>query len=238
MFSAGRGFRSPNLTERFFNGVTPDGSGFQIRTPDLKPETSLNLETGFRYRLGGFYLESSVFQNTVYDGISVVPTGSFLGRLPEYENVNIDRLRFQGVEILGQYELGFGVSLGANYSYLKSKNLSNPELPYTDTYGSRLNLNVRYELRPGLFWVEYHARLTGARKDVDLGLNPVGRIIPGFSVHTIRFGTTLFRNSAFPQQIGLIVGNLTNSLYTEISNASFFRPAPKRHFILTWSAGF
>jgi hemoglobin/transferrin/lactoferrin receptor protein len=238
VFSAGRGFRSPNLTERFFNGVTPDGSGFQIRTPRLKPETNLNLEVGFRYRLSGFYLESSYFHNTVYDGIAVIPTGRFSDSLPEYKNVNIDRLRFQGVEILGQYDFNFGVTLGANYSYLKSKNLSNPELPYTDTFGSRLNLNLRYALPEGHFWIEYYARLSGARKDVNLGVNPIGRIIPGFAVHTLRFGTTLFKKSAFPQQIAVIFGNLTNTLYTEVSNASFFRPAPKRHVVLNWTASF
>ncbi len=238
VFSAGRGFRSPNLTERFFNGLTPDGSGFQIRTPHLKPETNLNLEAGFRYRLSGFYLESSYFHNTVYDGIAVIPTGRFLDQLPEFKNVNIDRLRFRGLEILGQYDFNFGVTLGANYSYLKSKNLSNPELPYTDTFGSRLNLNVRYASPDGLFWIEYYARLSGARKDVDLGLNPIGRIIPGFTVHTLRFGASFFKKSAFPQQIAVVFGNLTNALYTEVSNASFFRPAAKRNIVLNWSASF
>lgn len=42
----------------------------------------------------------------------------------------------------------------------------------------------------------------------------------------------------FPQRIGVILGNLTNILYSEFSNAGFFRPAPKRHVIFTWSIGF
>ena len=94
VLSAGRGFRSPNLTERFFEGVTPDGSSFQIRTPNLKAETSLNLECRTPLQdLGGFYAESSIFRNTIYDGITVVGTGQWVGRLPMYKNVNIDRLR-------------------------------------------------------------------------------------------------------------------------------------------------
>lgn len=238
VLSAGRGFRSPNLTERFFNGVTPDGGAFQIRTPDLTAEISLNLEAGFRYRLGGFYLESSYFHNTLYDGITVVGTGGYFSRLPEYKNVNIDRLRFQGIEILGQYDFRFGVTLGANYSYIKSRNMTNPEVPYTNTFGSRLNLNLRYTSPRGLFWIEYYARLSGAMKDVNLGVNPIGRIIPGFTVHTLRFGTTFLNKSAFPQQIVVIFGNLTNALYTEVANASFFRPAPKRNIAVNWSARF
>jgi hypothetical protein len=73
---------------------------------------------------------------------------------------------------------------------------------------------------------------------VNLGVNPIGPILPGFVVHTFRAGTILFKKSRFPQQIGLIFGNITNALYSEMSNASFFRPAPKRHIILTWGTRF
>ena len=128
--------------------------------------------------------------------------------------------------------------MGANFTYLKSKNLTNPELPFTDTYGSRLNLNLRYIVPGDFLWVEYAVRHNGDQKDVDLGVNPIGSTIPGFTVHTLSAGATLFKKSRFPQQVGVIVGNLTNALYSEISNASFFRPAPKRHIVLTWSSRF
>ena len=51
-------------------------------------------------------------------------------------------------------------------------------------------------------------------------------------------GVHLFRKSATPMRVGIIVANLTNELYSEFANASFFRPAPKRQVILTWSMGF
>jgi hemoglobin/transferrin/lactoferrin receptor protein len=238
VFSLGRGFRSANIPERFYQGVTPDGSGFQIRNTGLKPESSFNMDFGVRYRLGGLYLEGSVFRNQVYDGIQIAATGSMIGRLKEYRNVNIDKLRIQGVELLGQYSFEFGLSLLASYSRLASKNLTNLELMNADTYGSRLNLNVRYAFSGNPFWVEYHIRINGDRKDIDLGDNPIGPFIPGFTVHSLRAGVTLFKNSAFPQQVGVVIGNLTNVLYSEFSNASFFRPAPKRHVIFTWSSRF
>ncbi len=132
----------------------------------------------------------------------------------------------------------FGLTLTANFSYITSKNLANPELPYSDTYSSRVNLNLRYTFPNDLFWVEYHIRYNGNQKDVSLVNNPIGDIIPGFTVHSLRAGVTLFKNSPFAQQLGFVIGNLTNTLYSEFANASFFRPAPKRHIVLTWSTRF
>lgn len=238
VFSLGRGFRSPNLPERFFQGVTPDGSGFQVGNPELKPEKSFNIDAGFRYRLGNLYVESTYFHNDINDGIQIAPTGEMNGRLSEFQNVNIEKLRLQGVEILGQFNFDFGLSLMANYSYFNSKNLTNPTLPYSDTYSSRINFNARYTFPKDLFWIEYHIRHNGDQKNVNLVENPIGSIIPSFTVHTIRMGITLFKNSRFPQQLGFIFGNLTNTLYSEFSNASFFRPGAKRHLTLTWIAKF
>jgi outer membrane receptor protein involved in Fe transport len=238
IFSLGRGFRSPNLPERFYNGVTPDGAGFQIRNTELKPETSLNVDLGVRYRTKKFYLETTYFNNLIRDGIQIAGTGEMMGYMDVYQNINIEKLRIHGVETLAQFSFDFGLSLMGSFSYLKSKNLINPELLNADTYGSRFNFNIRYTFPSDLFWLEYHVRLNGDQKHVDLGTNPIGSIIPGFTVHTLRGGITFFKDSPFPQQLGFIIGNLTDTLYSEFSNASFFRPAPRRHVVLTWTARF
>lgn len=236
--SVGRGFRSPNLPERFFNGATPDGSGFQIANPDLKAESSLNLDLGARYNWNIFYAEATYFRNMVYDGIQIAPTGEMVGMLPEFRNVNVEKLRLQGFEALIQLNFDFGIMLTTNFNYFISNNLTNPELPYSDTYGSRLNLNLRYTFPKELFWIEYHIRYSGEQKDVQLVENPIGNVLPSFTVHSLRGGITLFKGSKFPQQLGIIIGNLTNTLYSEFSNTSFFRPGPKRHILLTWNARF
>jgi iron complex outermembrane receptor protein len=236
--SIGRGFRSPNLPERFFQGVTPDGSGYQIANPDLKAESSFNLDLGLRYNWNFLFLEGTYFRNMIYDGVQIAPTGEIVAGFPEYQNVNVEELRLQGFEALLQLDFDFGFMFTANYNYFKSKNLTNPELPYSDTYGSRLNVNLRYTFPRDLFWLEYHIRFNGDQKDVQLVENPIGDILPSFTVHSLRAGITLFSGSKFPQQLGVTVGNLTNTLYSEFSNASFFRPGPKRHILLTWNARF
>ncbi len=236
--SIGRGFRSPNLPERFFNGATPDGSGFQIANPDLKAESSFNLDLGARYNWDILYVEATYFRNMVYDGIQIASTGNMVGRLPEFRNVNIQELRLQGFEALLQLNFDFGLMLTTNFNYFISNNLTNPEVPYSDTYGSRLNVNLRYTFPKDLFWLEYHIRYNGEQKDVQLVENPIGDVLPSFTVHSLRTGITLFKGTKFPQQLGITIGNLTNTLYSEFSNTSFFRPGPKRHILLTWNTRF
>jgi hemoglobin/transferrin/lactoferrin receptor protein len=47
--TVGRGFRAPNLVERYFDGPTPEGSAYQKAAPDLLAETSLNVDGGIKY---------------------------------------------------------------------------------------------------------------------------------------------------------------------------------------------
>jgi outer membrane receptor protein involved in Fe transport len=240
VLSVGRGFRSPNLIERFFDGVTPEGSGYQARNTALQAETSLNVDVGFKFRRKNVHLEATYFNNVVRDGIRLTDTGLVdeETELPIFQNVNVDKLRMQGIEALGRLFFNFGISAQANVTYIKSKDLGRPETPYVDTYSSKFNLNVRYDHPKRLFWIGYDLRINGDQKDVLLVENPIGDIIPGFAIHSLSAGITLFKNSSFPQQLGIIIGNLTNELYSEFSNASFFRPAPKRHIVLTWSTRF
>lgn len=234
--SAGRGFRSPNLIERFFQGNTPDGSGYQIRNTDLKAETSLNFDLGFRYRTGTFYVEFTWFNNTIRNGIRVVKTGRMIGRRPEYQNVNVDKLRMRGYEAAARVLIIDGLELSGNYTRIFSKDLGNPDTPYVDTYSSKLVFDLNY--KRGIFNAGYTVRINGEQKDAQLVNNPIGEVIPGFTVHSARCGITLFKGSGYAQELSLILNNLTNKLYSEFSNTSFFRPSKGREIILSWRMSF
>ncbi len=247
VFSVGRGFRSPNLIERFFHGMTPEGSGFQTRNTDLKAESSLNFDLGLKYRTRNFYFESTYFNNRISDGIRTLKIDEMVikghGGNPDetigiHQNTNVDKLSMYGVELMAKYYFDFGVSTMVNFTWMNSDNIGNPEQPYSDSYSSKLNFGLRYDDPKKLFWFAYDLRINGEQKHVELIDNPLGDIIPGFAVHNISAGVNLFKNSRFPQKLGIIFGNITNTLYSEFSNASFFRPAPKKHIVLTWSASF
>lgn len=234
----GRAFRSPNLVERFFNGPTPEGGSFQVRNPDLEPETSLNLDFGARYRGGNFSLEAFVFRNEVSNGIIVEPTGNTIAGLPEFRNANSEKLRFMGIEFAGDVEPVSGLTLAGNFSFLDAENVEQPELPVGDTYRTKFMGTIRYDHTGDRFWAEYQVRHNGERDDVLLVNNPLGDVLPAFTVHAVRAGVTLFRMGGQVHRVGVVVSNLTDELYAEFANASFFRPEPKRSVTLTYGVSF
>lgn len=237
--AAGRAFRSPNLIERFYDGATSDGSGFQRPNPDLVPETSLNFDAGFKYQRGVLYAEAFLFRNEIRDGIRIENTGEMQQGRPVFRNVNVDKLRERGVELLAEARLAGGVVLGGTFTTIESENLSETEIPVGDSYSSRVTGHLMYRAPSGRFYAGYELRHNGERKDIDLGeTNPIGEVLPAFTVSTLRGGARLFDLGGTAHRVDLVVGNLFNALYAEFPNASFFRPEPARHVALNWSVGF
>lgn len=236
--SFGRAFRSPNLIERFFNGATPEGSGYQLPNSSLKPERSFDVDLGVKVGAPRLYAEGFVFRNEVRDGIRIAPTGTKVGQFNAFKNVNVDKIRDQGAEILIQAHLEHGIALGATYSRYTSKNVLEPLNPVGDTYSSKITGTFGWQSASGRFSSEYAVRMNGERKDVALGDSPVGDVLPSFAVHSLRGGARLFSVGRVSNELSVVVNNLTNRLYAEFSNAGFFRPEPKRSLGVSWRTNF
>jgi outer membrane receptor protein involved in Fe transport len=236
--SVGRGFRSPNIVERFFEGPTPEGSGYQARNPDLDPETSVNVDVGARWRRGAFFAEGFVFQNNVHDGIAIAATGDTINRLPVYQNVNVDKLRFRGAEITAGARALRGFDLAANFSRIQSKNVTDPNSPVGDTYSRKLVFDAAWHPVVNRLSLGYTLRHNGEQKDVIAGTSPVGAVLPAFTVHDIRAEAGLFERGRSRTSLLFRVNNLTNELYAEFANASFFRPEPMRNVSTAIVVGF
>jgi outer membrane receptor protein involved in Fe transport len=236
--SVGRGFRSPNLVERFFEGPTPEGSGYQARNLDLDPETSVNVDVGARWRHGAFFAEGFVFQNNVHDGISTAATGDTINRLPVYQNVNVDRLRFRGVELTAGARALSMFDIAANFSRIESKNVTDPNSPVGDTYSRKFVFDAAWRPVANRVSLGYTLRHNGEQKDVIAGTSPVGDVLPSFTVHDLRAEAALLARGRNRTSLVLRVNNLTNELYAEFANASFFRPEPRRNVSTAIVVGF
>lgn len=235
--SVGRGFRAPNLVERFFTGATPEGSGFQVQTPDLKPETSVNVDVGVRLRGRQGNFEVFGFRNQLSNGIAIRPTGDTVQGLPAYQNVNVDRIRYLGVEANGHLLLGKGFSTDANFTVFDSKDIEDPSNPVGSSYGLRLGGELRYDHPSGRFWLSSGVRHNGEQKDISIS-SAVGEPVPAFTLFDARAGARLFRAGRSEHNVSVTVANLGNKLYSEASNTSFFRPAPGRNVTVAYWVNF
>ncbi len=237
----GTSFRSPNLAERFFNGPTPEGSGFQRRNLDLEPEKGFNIDLGLKYRRERVYFELTAFRNRVKDGIAVAditakPTPENPKPDPTFQKVNVDRLTFKGIECLFDWAFARNWSVGMNYTHLSSQNDASPHMGVSDSYSDKYNASLRYHDEAGRFWGEYHLRHNGEQSDTVIGKdNPLGNVFPSFTVHDLRGGFRLYKGPRVTHKLGLAIENLFNELYAEFSNAQFFRPQPERSFLVTWT---
>ena len=225
----GRGFRAPNLVEQFFEGVASTGSGYQQRNPALEPETSLNTEFGLRYARGAFFAEGFVFRNDLSDGIRIQATGDTINRLPVFQNVNVDKLRYNGYELQAGLRLVDMFDLSANYTSLDSKNINDPQDPVGQTYASKFGFEAAYRPVSGRFSLAYGLRHQGEQGDIAAQDTPIGAVLPAFTVHSLRGSALLFQRGANRTSLLLSVENLTNELYSEFSNATFFRPEARRN---------
>jgi len=236
--TVGRGFRAPNLVERYFDGPTPEGSAYQSATPDLKPEQSLNVDLGAKVATGRVTSEVFLFQNRISDGIRIAFAGDSIDNLPRYHNVNVASLRMRGAELSVAAQIADGWSATANWTRLLAKNLSDEAQAVGDVYASKTNLALMYRAPANRWWAEYAVRYNGRQSQIVAGSSPVGDVLPSFTVHSIRGGFMPWTTRGVRQELGFQVNNLTNELYAEVANAGFFRPEVRRNLVVTITTWF
>lgn len=240
--SFGTAFRAPNIIERLFNGPTPEGTGYQLLNASLTSENSRNWDLGLKYRRNDAFMEAVTFRNDIRDGIiQAFLSPSEVAALPQatrdairasgakfvVQQRNTDRLRYQGVEVAVGYHAPFGLTVGGNYTYIDGVRINSLNPPTGDSYRNKAFAYARFEPAASRYWAEYHVRHNGANDanvDPNSPVPPIGSTLPAFTVHGIGAGARL-RGA---QSINVWVENLTNKLYAEFSNASFFRPEPGR----------
>lgn len=124
-------FRAPGLSQLYNSGVHFPVSFFPrpvfnvfVPNPNLRPETSRNLEAGVNFRFrdtlatgDSLRFRASAFRNNLDDFIETIVTATTT------EQRNVTRARIQGLELEGQYESGaWFAGLGA--SMLRGENRS------------------------------------------------------------------------------------------------------------------
>ncbi len=261
--TVGRGFRSPNLIELFFDGATPEGGGHQVSNPNLDPETSINFDLGLKYRRSNVAFEGFVFRNEIKNGIRIAQIpDSMVGPFPAFQNVNVAKIRVKGIELLAEWQPVLGFTIGATYTWLDGDDLSpaseeglDPDRnnPIGNSYSNRVTAELAYRQPNGRFWAAFQFRHNGEQKNsgsvigtqVDRNCGAIAAggdgtdcTIPQFTVMHLRGGVRLFTYGLTTSSLMVGVENLGDVLYAEFANASFFRPNAGRTFVVSWVTSF
>ncbi len=254
--SYGTAFRVPNIVERLFNGPTPEGEGFQILNPGLVSEESDNIEAGVKYLRRNAMFELVFFRTEIDNGIiqdflsleeiealppDVQDDIESSGARFVVQQRNIDKLRTEGFEAVIGYRFQNGISLGGNYMDLTGVRIDSDNPPTGDTVNNKLGAYVRYDPPRGRFWVEWRVRHNFSQPstfDPDEPVPAVGPELPAFTVHNLAGGVTVYERGRQRHTLGVVIANVTNELYSEFTNASFFRPQSKRNYIGTYRFSF
>lgn len=99
-----RGFRDPTLSDRYFRG--PSGRGFITGNPDLRPESSLQVDLAARYALARTQFAAYFYHYRIVDLIERYSTQTdfFFFR-------NRGRARLRGLELEAKTDLGHGFAI-------------------------------------------------------------------------------------------------------------------------------
>jgi outer membrane receptor protein involved in Fe transport len=245
--SYGTAFRAPNIIERLFNGPTPEGDGYQILNPGLQSESSDNWDLGIKYRRQDAFMELVGYRSEISDGVvQYFLAPAEIAALPAdvqaaitasharfvVQQRNAERLRYQGLELATGYRAPFGLTVGGNVSLVDGQRIDSTNPPTGDTYSRKYVAYARYEPTGSRFWFEYRVRhndATDANLDPNEPAPAVGTRLPAFTVHTLSGGARLFELRGTSHELTLAIENVTDELYAEFSNATFFRPEPGRN---------
>jgi outer membrane receptor protein involved in Fe transport len=132
-----RGFRDPVLSDRYYRG--PVGRGFVEGNPDLRPETSLQLDLLARYECGPLRMVAAAYHYRVTDLVeryAATPT-LFLVR-------NRGRAELQGAEIEVHWGLAAGFRLAATAEVSRGRD-ADDGVPLDDVAPGAGSVSLTYQ---------------------------------------------------------------------------------------------
>ena len=150
-FSYGQGYRFPTIAEKYIQTVS-GGLGI-FPNPDLEPETSWNMELGFKqgFKAGKFfgYFDLVGFWQEYNNSIEFV-MGRYSNELilPGFKFLNTGKNRVRGIETSvmggGQFTKSFGMTLIVGYTYTIPESVEPETVFYEDSIGGSTIRQTHY----------------------------------------------------------------------------------------------
>ena len=211
-------FRQPTNAELFSSTET------SIQNPDLKPETGLTYEGGFRVHVSDATLTFTAFHSVYQNLIMTVPV-TYQGLSTFTQNQNVGNAEIDGVEAEERWQVTSAVNLFNNLTLLRGTNTSTDvPLPYVAPLRGRSGLQYAppgsgYSLEGVVNWAAGKTRIDPAQEFPTAGY----AILNLYA--TLQLGTLLTPDLG-DTRLTLGVENLLDTAYVDaatFSNVSFGR---------------
>jgi len=115
--------------------------GTALPNPDLKPEMADNFEVNYS---GKYFKKLSVQTALFYSRITDVIMSISNVQPGKSQMQNAGKAAYMGAEAGVHYDILKNLVLGANYTYIKRKNLTNPDLRFTGVPDSKIFCYMKY----------------------------------------------------------------------------------------------
>ncbi len=170
---AGRKTRFPTLKDRYSYRM-----GSAIPNPQLKPESSGNLEIGVQGARGALDYKLALFDSRLHDAIQAVTLEPVACTSPPCTQLrNVGRAQHRGIELSGGLGLSEDWSLRASYAWVQRRNLSQPGLRPTDMPRQKLFAAIDWR-----FAADWRATLSGDAESRRYTDSAGTRVAGGFAV--------------------------------------------------------
>jgi outer membrane receptor protein involved in Fe transport len=150
-----RAYRLASINERFYTGIS--GRGFIVGQPNLRPESSFNLDGGLRLPGKRYFLGVYAFRYLIDDMIE-----RFRLDPSTYTYGNIERGLMRGLEFEAEAFVAAGWKLFGNLALIRGRSLAT-DAPLNDVPPFRVYAGTRYW--KGKFSAELNATFSAAKKD-------------------------------------------------------------------------
>jgi iron complex outermembrane recepter protein len=149
-------------------------NGSAIPNPDLQSETALNLELASTIEVADkLNFRPELFYSHLYNTIQMV--SNVQGDLSQMQNTG--ESIFKGIDLGIVYQPVTVINLYAAYSYIQRKNISNPDILFTDVPNNKLFASVEYSIAKRMFLT-----LSGEYDSKRYNASDGTRVSPGFFV--------------------------------------------------------
>ena len=214
------GYITPTLFQLFTDSTA--SNRLIYGNPDLKPETSRNVEIGARYDSGGLMLDATAFYSEAQDYIArascaaagMACPGHGSASLQKFIYANVDSARSYGVELAAEYTLpGTRFTPYVTGAWMRRELTFDTWSTYhsnTPALSGRAGLRWEGEIAGASVWSDLFLRAASGVSELTEQGGPLRRL-PGYATLNFAFGGTLGADDRF--RFGVSFNNILNKEY-------------------------